>query len=139
MMVYICQYPISPRDEMKVNVAAALLALHAGTLAAAAPAPAAPAAPSAGDLRSRLTDKVISQAIRETLAETKENPRRPEGDVLSGDRYQAFSEQFSEARVPDCLHGDALKHQPARIGPIDLGGLFALPFLAAAKIRGKCQ
>jgi hypothetical protein len=123
---------------MKANVAAALLALHAGTLAAAEPTAPTPVAPSAVDLRSRLTDKVISQAVRETLAETKENPRRHESDVLSADKYQVFSEQFSEAKVPDCLHGDALKRQPPRIGPISFNYLFAVPFWAVAKIRGKC-
>jgi hypothetical protein len=124
---------------MKANVAVALLALHAGTLGAAEPVPHSPTTPSTGDLRSRLTDKVISQAIRETLAETKDTPQRHEADVLSADKYQAFSEQFNEARIPDCLHSDGLKHQPAQIGPIGFGGMIALPFLALAKIRGKCQ
>jgi hypothetical protein len=123
---------------MKANVAVALLALLAGTLAAAEPAPSPPTTPATGELRSRLSDKVIRQAIRETLAETKENPRRHEADVLSADKYQAFSEQFNEAKIPDCLHGDALKYQPPQIGPIGLGGVLALPFLALAKIRGKC-
>ena len=29
---------------------------------------------------------------------------------------------FDQARVPDCLHRDALKHQPANIGPIAVLG-----------------
>jgi bacterioferritin-associated ferredoxin len=89
-------------------------------------------------LRARLTDKAISQAVRETLAESKENPRRHEADVLSADRYQRFAAEVHEAKVPDCLHEDALKHQPARIGPISFSYLYAVPFVILAKVRGKC-
>jgi hypothetical protein len=114
-----------------------LIALQCTTCIASESQAGYPAGP-AQDLRSQLTDQVIRQALREAIAETRENPRRHEADVLSADRYQRFSSQFSEARVPDCLHPDALKRQPPAIGPIPLGGLFAMPFVVLAKVRGKC-
>lgn len=97
-----------------------------------------PPAPGNG-LRARLSDEAIRQAVRETLAETtKENPRRHEADVLSADQYQRFSNQFHEAKVPYCLHPDGLKRQPTNIGPINFVGLYAVPFVFLAKMRGKC-
>ncbi|QNA89834.1 hypothetical protein G4G28_17515 [Massilia sp. Dwa41.01b] len=113
--------------------------------AAAAPAPMAPASPEAPlPLRARLDDEAIRQAVRETLAQSPDQSASPaSGDVLSGDRYQAFSRDFKEAKKPSCLGPDALKFQPSSIGTrnwnIGLGGLFALPFWAAAIARGKCQ
>jgi hypothetical protein len=103
------------------------------------PASAQPVTPPATLLLPRLTDKVIRDAVRETLAEPPENPRRYEADTMRGNSYIAFSEQFSEAKVPDCLHSDGLKRQPPRIGPIGFSYLFAVPFVVLAKIRGKCN
>jgi hypothetical protein len=115
--------------------AAMVLALQWGACSASG----SPAAPPAGqELRARLTDKAISQAVRETLAESKENPRRHEADILSADQYQRFAAAVHEAKVPDCLHEDALKHQPARVGPISFSYLYAVPFVILAKVRGKC-
>jgi hypothetical protein len=94
-------------------------------------------------LSLRLSDEVISKAVRETLAEQKGNPKLQPGKALSGDPYQKFERGFSEARKPDCLHPDALKFQPSStvIGGwnIGVGGLLALPFWAAAVSRGKCN
>ena len=94
-------------------------------------------------LSLRLTDEAISKAVRESLAEHPGSPARPSGKVLSGDPYQKFSREFSEARKPDCLHPDAMKFQPSSmvIGGwnVGLGGLFVLPFWAAAVVRGKCN
>jgi hypothetical protein len=95
-------------------------------------------------LRARLTDDLIRQAVRETLAEA---PARREpasgGQVLSSDRYQAFSRDFSESKKPSCLGPDAMKHQPPVIGTknwnFGVGGIFALPFWAAAIVQGKCN
>jgi bacterioferritin-associated ferredoxin len=89
-------------------------------------------------LRARLSDQAIRQAVREALAETKENPRRHEADVLSADPYQRFSNEFHEAKVPYCMHPDGLKRQPTNIGPINFVGLYAVPFVLLAKVRGKC-
>ena len=41
---------------------------------------------------------------------------------------------FIEAKVPDCLHSEGLKRQPTFL----LTGYVALPFIAVAKLRGKC-
>lgn len=98
-------------------------------------------------LSLRLTDEVISKAVRETLAESKGNPTRQPGKALSGDAYQKFARDFSEAEKPGCLGPDALKFQPSStvvktpFGAfnVGIGGIFALPFWAAAVARGKCN
>jgi hypothetical protein len=115
--------------------AALLIGLYcASCVGAEAPVAAAPA----GDLRSRLSDRVIKDAVRAAIAEAKENSRRHEAEVLSADKYQRFQDEFHEAKVPDCLHPDALKRQPPTLGPITLQYLFAVPFVVLAKARGKC-
>ncbi len=116
-------------DRIGLLVAAALL----GACLAASGGEPAPAS-----MRARVDDDAIRTAVREVLDENPENPRRHEADTLRGNRYQEFAEQFNEAKVPDCLHGDALKRQPPRIGPIAFKGLYAVPFVVLAKIRGKC-
>jgi hypothetical protein len=98
-------------------------------------------------LSLRLSDEVISKAVRETLAESKGSPGLQSGKALSGDAYQKFEKGFSEAEKPGCLGPDALKFQPAGtvvktpFGAfnVGLGGIFALPFWAAAVVRGKCN
>lgn len=98
-------------------------------------------------LSLRLSDEVISKAVRETLAESKGNSGLQSGKALSGDAYQKFEKGFSEAEKPGCLGPDALKFQPAGtvvktpFGAfnVGLGGIFALPFWAAAVVRGKCN
>jgi hypothetical protein len=94
-------------------------------------------------LSLRLTDEVISKAVRETLAEHPGSPKLPPGKALSGDAYGKFARGFSEAQKPGCLNPDAMKFQPSSttIGGwnIGVGGLFALPFWAAAIVRGKCN
>ncbi|WP_305823671.1 hypothetical protein [Massilia brevitalea] len=101
-----------------------------------AAAPAAPALqPPGATLRSRISDDAIRKAVKETLDTTWENPRRYENDTMSATPYDSFGREFSEARVPDCLHADGLKRQPTFF----LGGALALPFIAVAKLRGKCN
>ena len=112
--------------------------------AAAEPAPVSEkiteATPS---LRSRLTDDVVKQAVRDTLADS---PRKPtsalSGEVLSSDRYQTFSRDFAQAQKPSCLGPDPLKHQPTGFSTknwnFGVAGIYALPFWVAAVVRGKC-
>jgi hypothetical protein len=98
-------------------------------------------------LSLRLSDEVISKAVRETLAESKGSPKREQGKALSGDAYRKFEKGFSDAEKPGCLGPDALKFQPAStvvktpFGAfnVGVGGIFALPFWAAAVARGKCN
>jgi hypothetical protein len=109
----------------------------------------APAAPL--PLSLRLSDEVIHKAVRETLAEHPGSPRLESGKTLngalSGDSYQKFARGFSEAEKPGCLGPDALKFQPntkvVKVGGqgyvMGAYGLFALPFWAAAIVRGKCR
>jgi len=63
-------------------------------------------------------------------------------DVLSTNNpeseFAKFEAAFAEAKVPDCLRKDGLKRQPPRIGFFVFQGVLAFPFVALAKIRGKC-
>ena len=92
-----------------------------------APAPMKPTALPSED--------AIRAAVRETLAEKLDNPRLHEADTYRANHYDIFARKVEEATVPDCLHEDGLKRQPTFF----LGGLLALPFIAVAKVRGKCQ
>jgi hypothetical protein len=85
-----------------------------------------------------MTDPVIQKAVRETLADSRPGPLK-EGQTLQGEAYDKFSRQMDEARVPSCWRPDAMKHQPPRLGPINLGGILALPFWGAAIVSGKCN
>jgi hypothetical protein len=91
-------------------------------------------AQSPAPLRARLTDEVITDAVKQTLASEQHETLIAAGQPLSAERYQKFGRQMSEARIPDCLHGDALKFQPTLFG-----GLLAIPFWAIAALRGKCR
>ena len=97
------------------------------------------AADQALPLARRPDEDAIRKAIRETLDEKPDNQRLHEADTLRANRYDIFERQLDEGTVPDCLHSDGLKRQPTGIGPFRLGGLLALPFVAVAKVRGKCQ
>lgn len=130
-----------------------LLALFAlaGCFAAAAQEPALLSMPDKAAAPFQLKDPLIEKAVRETLAESKQDGK--DGDkaramfavkpVLSGDKYEGFGRQFSEAQKPSCMGPDALKHQPAGFTSggwnFGLGGIFALPFWGAAIVRGKCN
>jgi hypothetical protein len=103
---------------------------------AAAPGNAAVTGGSAPlPLRERIDREAIRRAIGETLTEAEANPRRYEADTISATRYETFSKEFNEAKVPGCLRPDGLKRQPT----IFLSGVLALPFIAVAKVRGKCR
>lgn len=141
---------------MRMYVVVAMLAAE---VAAAAPAPAntalasaplaqqdtavvaenwaAPATPDKSVVR-----RAIKQSIEEekaiALAESKEKaiPRRyTASSQPEQDKYEKFAEEFHDAKVPGCLQPDGLKRQPTFI----FGGLLALPFIAVAAIRGKCN
>jgi hypothetical protein len=114
-----------------------LLAAALATL----PAPfAAPVTERPSTLRARVSDPAtIQAAVKQAIASTPDVAREHENAALSVAAYPGFARAVDEARVPDCLHPDALKHQPAKIGPMNIGGIYALPFLAAAILRGKCK
>ncbi|MBP1203398.1 hypothetical protein JOD97_001412 [Duganella sp. 1411] len=104
------------------------------------PMPAAlEAAPAGGP--TGLTDAVIRKAVRETVAEDARSGvgvSRDAGTLSAGTTQRIMTAAFEEAKVPDCLHGDALKHQPAKIGAIGVAGPYSLPWVIAAALRGKC-
>jgi hypothetical protein len=120
---------------MRFAVAACLIVTMTslGAHAQTAPPPTRPATDAS--LRARLTDDVIKAAVKESLADEKQESTIAPGKALSADpRYQQFGRDMSDAKIPDCLHGDALKFQPTF-----LGGLLAIPFWALAAVRGKCR
>lgn len=126
-----------------------LLLAFAGSLMAAAQEPDLLALPGKRAAPAfQLKDALIEKAVRETIAESREQDKaRPQaalsGGVLSGDKYQEFGRQFSQAQKPSCLGPDALKHQPTGFTykgwNFGVGGLLALPLWGAAIVRGKCN
>jgi hypothetical protein len=118
---------------MRLPVVACLIVSMTSLSVRAQTAPAAE--PAKQPLRARLADEAIKDAIRQTLAEQKKETALQPGKALSADRYEQFGREMSDARIPDCLHGDALKFQPTFI----FGGLLAAPFVAIAALRGKCR
>ncbi|WP_288381502.1 hypothetical protein [uncultured Massilia sp.] len=93
---------------------------------------------------ARPSDEAIRKAVREVMADYPDKPfTASDGTALSGGPYKEFSRQFSEAKKPHCMGPDPLKHQPHSIETkswvIGASGIFALPFWAAAIVRGKCN
>jgi hypothetical protein len=91
-----------------------------------------------------LTDDVIKKAVRETVAETPQPAPplaiNPQAGAFRANSVEArMSAAFEQAKVPDCLHSDALKLQPAHIGPVNVVGPYSLPWVIAAVVRGKCN
>ncbi|WP_156116677.1 hypothetical protein [Massilia sp. 9096] len=87
-----------------------------------------------------MLDPAVRKAVRDTLADSKPMPLKGEdGAALRGDAYGKFTRQVDDARVPSCWRPDAMKHAPPAIGPVNLGGLLALPFWGWAIVSGKCN
>ena len=128
---------------MKV-LAAALLAAWMATAGAQQVAPALDLSARPAPATPVLTDDIIKKAVRETIAE---DPRpAPAANQQAGvlraaapSMQERMSAAFEEAKVPGCLHQDALKLQPAHIGPIGVVGPLSLPWIVAAALRGKCR
>lgn len=91
-----------------------------------------------------LTDEMIRKAVRDTIAEDP-HPVAPAHHASGAfgasapTAHDKMTAAFEQAKVPDCLHGDALKLQPAQIGPVAVVGPYSLPWVIAALIRGKCN
>lgn len=94
-----------------------------------------------------MVDKRIEAAVAATLAESPNKdeaaPNRQEAlraiTVGKSDQQKAFETTFAYAKVPYCLGDNGLKFLPPKIGPIGVTGLLAIPWLVAAKLRGKCK
>lgn len=117
-----------------------LTLLLAGALAAPVPGDAlnAPAPPP---VKAFLVRSDLQEAIRAAVADA---PQRERHAVYSNHALDRFSIAFEEARVPDCLHPDGLKRQPTGflLGGfmyVGVSGVNALPFVAIAKLRCKCN
>ena len=123
------------------------VALRAGAQpSVAAPAPAAAAAigASGAPAAPALTQARIRDAVRAVLAEEAQvhdalAPPAMQQVTIRADKYERFAAAFAEAKVPDCLRPDGLSRQPTNIGPIGVVGVYALPFVAIARLRGKCN
>ena len=130
------------KPAAKPAVPPAATAATAAKPAAAKSAQARPAPASTTTAPLYIPDAVIKQAINDVLhAEGAPVSALKSGpDIYSGDPTSArMTAAFNEARVPDCLHDNALKHQPAKIGPIGVVGPLSLPWVTAAMVRGKCS
>lgn len=125
------------------SVCCAIVLASAATLAAAQVPAATPPALAPAPAPA-LTQAMISAAVRDTLAEEK-RAQAESGQpamqqvTIRADKYEQFAAAFSEAKVPDCLHPDGLKRQPTNLGPLGVVGVYALPFVAIARLRGKCN
>ena len=111
----------------------------AATLTAMAPPPSRPADEL---LAPVLTDAMIKKAVRETIAEDPHPApaKNPDAGTFRADAISVrMGAAFEQAQVPDCLRENALKHQPAHIGPVAVVGPYSLPWIVAAAVRGKCR
>ena len=80
-------------------------------------------------------DASTSRAIAEALkSEPQPLPYYQSAVAFRSANTEIMTAAFIEAKVPDCLHADGLKRQPTFF----LTGYLALPFIAVAKVRGKC-
>jgi hypothetical protein len=124
-------------------MAAHALAVAADPVVVAAPAPVvAPLDAKVDEQPEGVTDAVIKKAVRETIAE---DPHPVVAANVNAVAYGANTTQskmsaaFNQAKVPDCLHDDALKLNPAHIGPIAVVGPYSLPWIISAALTGKCR
>ncbi|HEY0064523.1 MAG TPA: hypothetical protein VGC21_20575 [Telluria sp.] len=94
----------------------------------------------------RNDEELIRRAVRASIVEENELAiarakaaaipvRYTASSEPDRDKYERFGDMFDDAKVPGCLQSDALKRQPTFI----FGGLLALPFIAVAAVRGKCN
>lgn len=124
---------------MRRFAAIGILALQLGAGHAADPVPPAPAAREAPP--APISEEAIRRAVKEVLAEEGAPPEPLPDNIatLRRERDERLAAAFVQARVPDCLHPDALALQPGKVGPVQFSGLFLAPFVIAAKVRGKCR
>ncbi|MBQ5947003.1 hypothetical protein [Massilia sp. ST3] len=97
--------------------------------------PPVPALPGAAEIRAAARSPALEQALRAALAENAGAPDEKPKANFGSDAPTAFARQFSEAKLPNCLHEDGLKRQPTFF----LSGYLALPFILVAGARGRCQ
>ncbi len=129
---------------MLLAAAAAAHLLAARATGEASAGAAGGAVPAAAVAPLILSQDMIRSAVRETLAadaaaDLKAGAARRTVAWSTVDTVGTkMAVAFAQAKIPDCLHPDGLRQQPAKIGPVQLGGVLALPFLASAIIGNKC-
>jgi hypothetical protein len=98
---------------------------------------------SANDGQSALSDPaalVRSYSYENSKSDLQKAIESHGGTVaLTKGKYDDFHEQMDFATIPGCLNSDGLKHDPPKIGPVSIGGLPVLLFLAHAAATGKCK
>ena len=144
---------INSRVKMRMYIAVLLLSAEPA-VAALVPAPSAPAPAAQTEAvipndwaAAPPPDKaLIRRAIKESFdeekavadAESKEKAipyRYSASSHAEQDKYEKFETTFADAKVPGCLSHNGLKRQSTFI----FRGLLALPFVAVAAVRGKCN
>jgi hypothetical protein len=104
----------------------------------AAPAPVAAASAASAPPPTRLLD---SEATRAAIREAGRQPLLHERAAAATQMPimrtdTALAQGTAEAGRPDCMKDPAAA--AGQIGPIAIGGLFGLPFLAARVVTGRC-
>jgi hypothetical protein len=99
----------------------------------------ATALPVAAQAPLRIDQQVIRDAVRATVAEMPKlqaaEGRADFGGAAAQKGAQAKTDRaFAAAEVPHCLHADATRHVPVR-----LGGVLGLPGWIYAAATGKCK
>lgn len=105
---------------------------------AVATSPAAPASAASAPPTERLLDSAATRtAIRQTGRQALLQERAAAATGIPIERTDtALAQQVAEAGKPDCLKDPAAAS--GQIGPIGVGGILGLPFLAARVATGDC-
>src|SRR5471032_699833 len=82
-----------------------------------------------------LSGAAVKLAVDEAAA-TPPAPRRPLRAYGAANPYRKFDREFDAARIPDCLHQNALKFQPPVLAFATITEETALLFVVLAKLRG---
>ena len=85
--------------------------------------------------------KALVRAFQDSKTEIQKMAERS-GKSLTAThetKYDEFQAAAKEAAIPQCSDADAMKHAPPSIGPIQLGGLLAIPHWINAGVTGKCK
>lgn len=106
------------------------------------PAPAVSAAPPVSAASAPPAERLLdSEATRTAIRQTGKLPLLHERAAAATDTPiertdTALARQVAEAGTPDCLKDP--QAASGKIGPIGLGGILGLPFLAARVVSGRC-
>lgn len=131
---------------MHTYIAVVLLSAELAVAAPALPAQKEAVVPTNWAAAPPPNKAIIRRAIKESFeeentiaeAESKEKAipyRYSASSQTEQDKYEKFETTFADAKVPGCLSSNGLKRQSTFI----FGGLLALPFIAVAAVRGKCN